>query len=123
MMEKNRVDREKIRHLIAEEAAHWDETDTSAFMGKETEWLAPEWSEREDRCDRCGGRMDTRRIDLHLAGGRVTLHNVTWYVCRTPGCGQTRLSPTVEQLARDIEASVEQVLAVSPAEARELVPA
>ncbi len=103
---KKRIDREQVRQLIAEEAAHWDATDTSGAMEKETEWFTFEWTEREDRCDRCGGRMEARRIDLHLADGRVTLHNVIWYVCRTPGCGQTRLAPGVERLVREIEDSV-----------------
>ena len=122
-MEKKQVDREAIRHLIAEEAAHWDVTDTSESMKEETEWFTFEWTEREDRCDRCGGGMDTRRIDLHLAGGRVTLHNVAWYVCRTPRCRQSKLSPGVEQLAREIEASVARALIPATVEKQELVPA
>ncbi len=87
----------------AEEAAFWDNLDTADYMEDDGEWFTFEWTEREDRCDRCGGGMEARQIDLHLAGGRVTLHNVTWYVCRTPGCGQTKLSPGIEQLAREIE--------------------
>ncbi|MDY7040829.1 MAG: hypothetical protein SVX38_08190 [Chloroflexota bacterium] len=112
------VDREAIRQQIAEEAAHWDVTDTSAQMEQETEWSTFAWTEREDRCERCGARMEARQIDLHLAGGRTTLHDVTWYVCRTPGCGNTRLSPALERLVRRIEADVREICvpASSPTE-------
>jgi hypothetical protein len=122
-MGEKRLDREAIRQLIAEEAAHWDVADTSESMEKESEWFAFQWTEREDRCNRCGGGMETRRIDLHLAGGRVTLHNVVWCVCRTPRCGQTKLSPAVDQLAQEIEASVARALAAATVEKQELVPA
>ncbi len=88
-----------------EEAEFWDNLDTSPYM-EGAEWFTLEWTEREDRCDRCGALMDKRSIDLHLAGGRVTLHNVDWYVCRTPRCGRTRLSPQVERLVEEIEDSV-----------------
>ena len=98
---------EALRKARAEEAAYWDKTDTSESM-KDAEWFTFEWTEREDRCDRCGAVMDERRIDLHLAGGLITLHNVKWYVCRTPRCGQAKLSPQVEKLAQEIEESVRQ---------------
>jgi hypothetical protein len=82
-------------------------------MEDDEEWFTFEWTEREDRCDRCGGAMDTGRIDLHLVGRRVTLHNMIWYVCRTPGCGQTKLSPAFEKLVGEIEASVERAVSAS----------
>ncbi len=94
----------------AEEREFWDKADLTEFF-EEGEWQTLEWTEREDRCDRCGALMDKRSIDLHLAGGRVTLHNVDWYVCRTPRCGRTRLSPQVEQLVEDIEDSVRRAIA------------
>jgi len=104
-MTEGTVDREAIRHLIAEEAAYWDATDTSEMMATEPREKL-EWTARDDRCDRCGAGMEHRRIDLHLADGRVTLHNVTWYVCRTPKCGHTKLPPGVETLITEIEAAV-----------------
>ena len=83
---------------------------------EEGEPEALEWTIREDRCDRCGAGMKHWQIDLHLADGRVTLHNVTWYVCRTPKCGQTKLSPDIETLIAEIEAAVARLppLTVEP---------
>ena len=108
-MTEKTVDREAIRHLIAEEAAYWDTTDTSQMMGTEPREKI-EWTARDDRCDRCGAGMEHRQIDLHLADGRVTLHHVTWYVCRTPKCGYTKLPPGVETLITEIEAAVARAL-------------
>jgi hypothetical protein len=116
-----KVEREKNELVVPEfesreeEATFWDNLDTADYMEDDDEWFTFEWTVREDRCDRCGGGMDTRQIDLHLANGRVTLHNVAWYVCRTPHCGQTKLSPGIEQLAREIETSVKQALAQAKA--------
>ncbi|MGQ9627860.1 MAG: hypothetical protein ACUVV0_13260 [Anaerolineae bacterium] len=90
-----------------EEAEFWDNLDTSPYM-EDAEWFTFEWTEREDRCDRCGAVMEARQIDLHLAGGLITLHNVKWYICRTPRCGQTKLPPQVEKLAQEIEESARQ---------------
>lgn len=109
-MTEKQLDRNAIRHLIAEEATHWDITNTSESMKNETEWFTFQRADQDDRCIRCGGGMDARQIDLHLANGRVTLHNVVWYVCRTPGCGQTRLNASVEKLVQEIETSVERGL-------------
>lgn len=110
-MTEKRIDREAIRHLIAEEAAYWDTTDTSEMMGTEPmEKL--EWTEREDRCHRCGGGMDTQRTDLHLAGERVILRDVPLYVCRTPGCGNTQLPPAIGELADRLETLVQETLAI-----------
>ncbi|MFQ6101490.1 MAG: hypothetical protein ACE5OS_09685 [Anaerolineae bacterium] len=109
-MSEQRVDREAIRQAIIEEAEYWDKTDTADMMAQETEWFTFEWSEREDRCERCGGGMDTRRTDLPLAGGRVILHDVPHYVCRTPGCGNTQLPHAVQELADRIEALVREML-------------
>ncbi|MGQ9627862.1 MAG: hypothetical protein ACUVV0_13270 [Anaerolineae bacterium] len=103
-----------------EEAAFWDNTDLSKFM-EEAEEVSLEWTEREDRCDRCGAVMETHQIDLHLAGGLVTLHNVKWYVCRTPRCGQTKLPPQVEKLAQEIEESVRQA-GLWPKEKKQTAP-
>jgi len=108
-MTEKRIDREAIRHLIAEEAAYWDTTDTSELMGTEPmEKL--EWTEREDRCQRCGGGMDTQRTDLHLAGERVILRDVPLYVCRTPGCRTTQLPQAIRELVDRIEALVREAL-------------
>lgn len=104
-MGEKQVKRETIRQSIAEEAAVWDVTDTGEMMG-EGGWFTFEWTESEDRCARCGGSMDLRRIDLHLAGGRVILRGVAWYVCSTPKCGYTKLPPGIETLVQEIEASV-----------------
>lgn len=64
-MNEKRVDREAIRQAIIEEAEYWGKTDTADMMRQETEWFTFEWTEREDRCRRCGGGMDTQRTDLH----------------------------------------------------------
>jgi len=110
-MTKKRVDREAIRHLIIEEAEYWDTTDTSEMMGTgPMETL--EWTEREDRCERCAGGMDTRPTDLHLAGDRLILHGVPLYVCRTPGCGNTQLPSAIKELANQIEALVQETFPV-----------
>lgn len=105
-MSKQRVDREAIRQAIIEEAEYWDKTDTADIMAQETEWFTLEWTERENRCRRCAGGMDTRRIDLHLANERVTLRDVPLYVCRTPGCNSSRLPSTIRELADRLEAIV-----------------
>jgi len=93
-----------------EEAAFWDNLDTADYMDDDEEWFQLEPTARDDRCDRCGAGMEHRQIDLHLADGRVTLHNVTWYVCRTPKCGHTKLPPGVETLITEIEAAVARAL-------------
>lgn len=111
-MNEKRVDREAIRQAIIEEAEYWDKTDTADMMAQETEWFTFEWTEREDRCRRCGGGMDTQRTDLHLAGERVILRKVPLYVCRTPGCGNTQLPPAIGELAGRLEALVQETLAV-----------
>lgn len=109
-MNTKHIDREAIRQAIAEEAAHWDQTDTSDLMEQETEWLTLEWTPRDDRCERCGAKMELRQIDLHLSDGRVTLHRVGWYTCHTPGCGQAQLAPSMVTLADQIESLVKQTL-------------
>jgi len=109
-MKKKTFDREAIRQARAEDAAYLDSTDTSAEMAQETNWLKFEWTPREDRCDRCGAKMQPVPIDLPLSGGRVVLRQVTRYVCQTPGCGQTKLVPAVAALASEIEALVKHVL-------------
>jgi hypothetical protein len=106
-----RLDRDARRREIADEAEYWDATDTSDLMAQETEWAKIEWSSQDDRCDRCGGRMLPRAIDLRLSNGRVILRQVTWYVCHTPGCGQTRLAPAITALADEIESLVQRTLA------------
>jgi hypothetical protein len=111
-MRKNPLDYEAIRRARAEDAAYLDSTDTSAEMAQETNWLKLEWAPKDDRCDRCGAKMRPRQVDLRLSGGRVILRRVTWYVCHTPGCGQTRLAPAVAALANEIEALVSRTLAV-----------
>ena len=114
-MSEQRVDREAIRQAIIEEAEYWDNTDTADMMAQETEWFTFEWTEREDRCKRCGGGMDTRLADLHLAGDRLVLHGVPLYVCRTPGCGNTQLPSSIRDLAERLEALVQEALSVQPA--------
>ena len=114
-MSEQRVDRKAIRQAIIEEAEYWDNTDTADMMAQETEWFTFEWTEREDRCERCGGGMDTRPIDLHLAGDRLILHGVPLYVCRTPGCGNTQLSSAIRDLAERLETLVQEALSVQPA--------
>jgi len=109
------INREEIRAKIAEEAAYWDATDTSELMEQETEWFTFEPSEREDRCPRCGGRMEERRIDVHLAEGRVTVHDAVWYVCRTPGCGHTQLASQSARLLEAIEEALHRLESPSPA--------
>ena len=109
-MNTNRIDRTAIRQAIAEEADHWDHTSTGDLMEQESEWFTFEWTPRDDRCDRCGAKMELRHIDLHLSGGRVTLHRVGWYTCHTPGCGQTRLTSGIAALADQIERLVKQTL-------------
>jgi hypothetical protein len=110
-MGTKRLDRGAIRQEIADEAAYWDATDTSDLMAQETQWEKLEWASRDDRCDRCGAVMQPRQIDLRLSNGRVVLRQVTWYVCHTSGCGQTRLAPGVAVLAEEIESLVQRTLA------------
>jgi len=107
-----RIDQAAIRKEIAEEVADWDNTNTSDLIAPETERLTLEWLPSDDRCDRCGVRMELRQIDLHLSGGRVTLHSVGWYSCRTPDCGQTKLAPGMAALADQIETLVKQIIIV-----------
>jgi hypothetical protein len=71
-----------------------------------------EWTEREDRCQRCGGGMDQRRTDLHLASGRVILRDVPLYVCRTPGCENTQSPSLIRRLADQLEALVQEMLPI-----------
>jgi|GEM_PF-639825 len=94
-----------------EEAAFWDSTDLGPYM-EDAEEITLEWTEREDRCQRCGAGMEHRRMDLHLAGGRVILRDVPLYVCRTPGCGNTQLPSAIGRLADRLEALVQEALAV-----------
>ena len=105
------MDRDAERQGIAEEAAHWDVTDTSDLIAQETQWEKIEWTPRDDRCDRCGALMQPRQIDLRLSNGRVILRQVIRYVCPTPGCGQTRLASGVAVLADEIESLVQRTLA------------
>jgi hypothetical protein len=97
-----------------EEAAFWDSTDLGPYM-EDAEQITLEWTEREDRCERCAGGMDTRPIDLHLAGDRLVMHGVPLYVCRTPGCGNTQLPSAIRDLAERLEALVQEALSVQPA--------
>jgi hypothetical protein len=120
-MNTKHIDREAIRRDLAEEAAYWDRIDTSDPMEQETEWLTLEWTPRGDRYDRCGAKMELRQIDLHLSGGRVTLHRVGWYTCPTPGCGQTRLASGMAALADQIERLVKQTLVSQTASAPQVV--
>jgi len=92
-----------------EEASFWDSTDLGAYM-EDAEEITLEWTEREDRCKRCGGGMEHQRIDLHLAGGRVILRDVPLYVCRTPRCGNTQLPSAIRELAGRLEALVQETL-------------
>jgi len=111
-MSEKRVDREAIRQAIIEEAEYWDKTDTADMMAQETEWFTFEWTERENRCKRCGAGMEHRQMDLHLAGGRVILRDVPLYVCRTPGCGNTQLPSVIGDLADRLEALVQETFSI-----------
>ncbi|MEA3338789.1 MAG: hypothetical protein U9R15_02380 [Chloroflexota bacterium] len=113
-MSEQRVDREAVRQAIIEEAEYWDKTDTADMMAQETEWFTFEWTEREDRCERCAGAMDVQITNLLLAGGRVILHNVPQYVCRTPGCGNTQLPSAIKEIADQIEALVQETFPIQP---------
>ena len=98
-----------------EEVLFWDNLDTADYMPDDDQWFTFEWTEREDRCERCGGGMDTRPTDLHLAGDRLILHGVPLYVCRTPGCGNIQLPSAIRNLADRLEALVQEALSVQPA--------
>jgi hypothetical protein len=121
-MDTERLDRGANRQEIAEEAVYWDVTDTSDLMAQETQWETLEWTSHDDRCDRCGAVMQPRQIDLRLADGRVILRQVTRYVCRTSGCGQTRLASGVAILADEIETLVQRTLAGGVLRAASLGP-
>jgi len=120
-MNTKRIDRTAIRQAIVEEADYWDRTSTGDLMEQESEWFTFEWTPRDDRCDRCGAKMELRQIDLHLSGGRVTLRRVGWYTCPTPGCGQTRLASGMAALADQIERLVKQTLVSQTASAPQVV--
>ena len=98
-----------------EEALFWDNLDTADYMPDDDQWITLEWTEREDRCKRCAGGMDTRPTDLHLAGDRLVLRGVPLYVCRTPGCGNTQLASAIRDLAERLETLVREALSVQPA--------
>lgn len=83
-------------------------------MAQETKGFTFEWTEREGRCKRCGGGMEQRRIDLHLAGGLVILRDVPLYICRTPNCSNTQLPPVIRSLADQLEALVRETVARCP---------
>lgn len=102
-----------------EEAAFWDRTDMGPYM-EDAEEVTFEWTEREDRCQRCGGGMDQRRTDLHLASGRVILRDVPLYVCRTPGCENTQSPSFIKKLADQLEALVRETLSVQQVSSPEL---
>jgi len=104
-----------------DEAAFWDRTDLGPYM-EDAEEIVLEWTEREDRCERCGGGMEQRRMDLHLAGGRVILRDVPLYACRTPGCGNTQLPSVIGELADRVEALVQETLTVRRAAQLASVP-
>ncbi|MBI3362200.1 MAG: hypothetical protein HY023_13940 [Chloroflexi bacterium] len=95
-----------------DEARFWDDLDTAAHMPDDDEWFRFEVTARSDRCEYCGSSMQTRSIDLHLVGHRVTLHRVPFLVC--PTCHRNRLPETVEQLAREIEVSAAKALTPGP---------
>lgn len=102
----------------AEEAAFWDQIDLGPYMADAVE-VTLEWTERDDRCRRCGGGMDTRHTDLQIAGGRVVLRGAPIYVCRTPGCGNTQLPAAVAGIVTQIESLVDELLAPQEAESPE----
>ena len=108
-------------HSREEEAAFWDNLDTADYMpaADDDRWITLEWTERDDRCRRCGGGMDTRHTDLQIAGGRVVLRGAPIYVCRTPGCGNTQLPAAVAGIVTQIESLVDELLAPQEAESPE----
>ena len=109
-------------HSREEEAAFWDNLDTADYMpdADDDRWITLEWTERENRCRRCGGGMDTRPTDLQVAAGRVVLRGAPLYVCRTPGCGHTQLPAAVAGIITQIEALVDELL--TPQETEEDAP-
>ena len=105
-----------------EEALFWDNLDTADYMPDDDQWFTFEWTEREDRCERCGAGMERRWIDLYLADERVILRGVPLYVCRTPGCGNTQLPSAIRDLAERLEALVGEALSAQPAPSYEQLP-
>lgn len=80
-----------------EEAEYWDRTDASFMLEEEGEWVEPGRVRAAlDLCRRCGAQMALRRLDIQLAHGRLTLHEVEFYVC--PRCGAKTLPPQGQEL-------------------------
>ena len=86
-----------------EAARYWDKTDAAEYMaGGELRTFV--WKSADDRCDRCGSKMEAKISDLMLLRGEVTFRRVKVYHC--PSCGRERLSQKfrdrVPLIARDL---------------------
>lgn len=72
-----------------EEVEFWGRTDTSDIL-EEAKFVEVVWEPKEDRCPRCGGKMEAGSLDIELSGGKATLHRVKFYSCTR--CKVVRLS-------------------------------
>jgi len=80
-----------------ETAKFWGEHDSSEYM-EDAEWGQFEWLPAEDRCESCGGRMESKVVDIPLWKKYLTLSQVKVYHC--PVCDITRLSEEGRMLSR-----------------------
>lgn len=97
---------------IKEAAEFWDTHDTTEYfedmddvelsVGREKgQSLSP-------RCIHCGSMLLSRRIDLDVLDGRITLHDLCQLYCAK--CGKTQeLAPEAEALVEAVTAASEKV--------------
>ena len=86
----------------------WDKTDAADYMvSGEVQVL--EWEPAEDRCPRCGNKMDEEMGDINLLEGQVTIRRVKRYRC--PACDHEQWSQEFKEkiplIAKDL---IEMVL-------------
>lgn len=81
----------EIREFETDEetAKFWEEHDSSEYM-EDAEWGQFEWLHAEDRCESCGGKMESKVVDIPLWEKYLTLSQVKVYHC--PMCDITKLS-------------------------------
>ena len=95
-----------------EEIEFWDTHDTTEYLDwDQAEWVEPDPSiksprDLSPRCSVCDDVLLSRYVDLDVAGGRATLHNLRQLYCRQ---GHTvKLAPEAEKTVRKVETALQE---------------